>query len=715
MSESRSFFTKVAGVTFNNDDGSRRQTIIARCSVGEQLVLVRDPSNRFDAGAVKVMRSNGEQLGFLPEHITRGGHSSGMAWCMDRGDTFRCAISSLTGGGPGAILGVNIELTENIDTRDESTIPSRSESSAKEISSMADTNLQLASDGQDIKISTTVSYGARGAATYECKVFHKGLKKHAVIQAGSTDLLLKKAKAQMNHWDSDWQKETALRRTIEAQKILEPLRGILASGIVVDPTLDREACKVKAPFVIVAPTVAALPAEPTPDKAPSAPDPDDWKYKAHLSLLDRVISSRKERRLADAEKKLLDDVNAWKGICSALSSQHASSLEAHRITTERLMKQHAQALSKWEKKRAVYYEEQAKQHAAMDELWKRYEARHPDAVVEYCSRVLSACSYPGCVPREFEFDFNPDTGILLVNCKLPAPADIPKLCEVRYVQATDTLVEKFLSEVESARMYDDVLYQITLRTIHELFQSDSVKALAAIVFNGIVTSTDKSTGNEATACILSVQASRDAFLSINLEKVDSKACFRQLKGVGSSKLHSVTPVAPIMMLKKDDSRFITSYGVADHLNEGFNLATMDWEDFEHLIREIFEKEFSYTGGEVKVTQASRDGGVDAIAFDPDPIRGGRIVIQAKRYAYTVGVSAVRDLYGTVMNEGASKGILVTTSDYGPDAYDFASGKPLTLLSGANLLSLLGKHGMRAHINLSQARVIAHEQAKKARQ
>ena len=140
---------------------------------------------------------------------------------------------------------------------------------------------------------------------------------------------------------------------------------------------------------------------------------------------------------------------------------------------------------------------------------------------------------------------------------------------------------------------------------------------------------------------------------------------------------------------------------------------MDWEDFEHLIREIFEKEFSAGGGEVKVTQASRDGGVDAVAFDPDPIRGGKIVIQAKRYAYTVGVSAVRDLYGTVMNEGASKGILVTTSDYGPDAYEFANGKPLTLLSGSNLLHLLARHGIGAHIDLNEARKIAKASAQKS--
>ena len=95
--------------------------------------------------------------------------------------------------------------------------------------------------------------------------------------------------------------------------------------------------------------------------------------------------------------------------------------------------------------------------------------------------------------------------------------------------------------------------------------------------------------------------------------------------------------------------------------------------------------------------------MDAIAFDPDPISGGKIVIQAKRYTKTVGVSAVRDLYGTTMNEGASKGILVTTADYGPDAYKFASGKPITLMNGSNLLHLLEKHGMNAVINLAEAR------------
>ena len=86
-----------------------------------------------------------------------------------------------------------------------------------------------------------------------------------------------------------------------------------------------------------------------------------------------------------------------------------------------------------------------------------------------------------------------------------------------------------------------------------------------------------------------------------------------------------------------------------------------------------------------------------VAFDPRPILGGKVVIQAKRYKNVVGVSAVRDLYGTMINEGANKGILVTTSHYGKDAYDFAKDKPVELIDGGGLLYLLDQNGVKAKI------------------
>ena len=297
--------------------------------------------------------------------------------------------------------------------------------------------------------------------------------------------------------------------------------------------------------------------------------------------------------------------------------------------------------------------------------------------------------------------------MLVVDYQLPPPDALPTLSEVKYVISRKEFTEKSVPVTRQRKMYDNLLYQVTLRTLHELFEADTVEALDAVVFNGIVTSIDKGTGNQVTACILSVQATREEFEAINLEHVEPKICFRRLKGVGSTKLHSVTPVPPLQTLSRDDSRFVADHDVIDALDDGDNLAAMDWEEFEHLIREVFGKEFSGDGGEVKVTRASRDGGVDAIAFDPDPIRGGKIVIQAKRYTNTVGVAAVRDLYGTVMNEGAMKGILVTTSSYGPDAYSFAADKPITLLDGSHLLHLLERHGHKARIDLAEAKKLMH--------
>jgi hypothetical protein len=102
----KSFFTRIAGVTHEG-----RQQIIARCSVGESLILVRDPDNRFDKGAIKVLRSTGEQLGFIPADVSRGGNPSGLAYSMDHGSRYQCRISDITGGGE-KWLGMNIELTE---------------------------------------------------------------------------------------------------------------------------------------------------------------------------------------------------------------------------------------------------------------------------------------------------------------------------------------------------------------------------------------------------------------------------------------------------------------------------------------------------------------------------------------------------------------------------------------------------------------------------
>ena len=100
-----SFFTKIAGVTHRNKDRKSRQSLIARCSVGEELILEREPDNPVDPNAIKVCRTSGEQLGYIPANVA----ASGLARDLDRGDLPRCRIVNLTGGGE-YNRGVNIEI-----------------------------------------------------------------------------------------------------------------------------------------------------------------------------------------------------------------------------------------------------------------------------------------------------------------------------------------------------------------------------------------------------------------------------------------------------------------------------------------------------------------------------------------------------------------------------------------------------------------------------
>jgi len=75
----------------------------------------------------------------------------------------------------------------------------------------------------------------------------------------------------------------------------------------------------------------------------------------------------------------------------------------------------------------------------------------------------------------------------------------------------------------------------------------------------------------------------------------------------------------------------------------------------------------------------------------------KFIVQAKLYTRTVQPTHVRDLWGTVQHEGATKGIMITTSGYGPDSYKFAGGKPLNLIDGSGLLSLCQQNDIPARI------------------
>lgn len=548
-----------------------------------------------------------------------------------------------------------------------------------------------------------------GLPRYRIELEHKGLRRHQEFKGEDPKIVARKAHAKAVQWYEMWQKRqaketglaTAAAQTTEAQEELKALERLLEAAVVASRTPIWHRLKDDAPFAVPGPTEPALPAAPVMPPLPAPPTLEDPEFRKKLTFMEQILASKARARLAQETRR-------WQSAKEEAEAEYATERRTYDQKVASLRRAHESAMAQWRQERSEHGAAQARANVVVDEIREGCRRREPTAIQRCCQLVLERSLYPSWFPQTFDLQYNPTNKVVIVDYLLPSPDDVPTLQEVRYVQSRGEFVEKHLAESKRRQLYDGMIYQVALRTIHELFEADESGAIESVVFNGIVESIDRATGQESQACVASLQANRDEFQALNLAAIDPKACFKSLKGVAAAKLHSLTPVAPIISLDREDSRFVEAYAVGDTIAESDNLAAMDWEDFEHLIREIFEKEFGQHGAEVKVTRASRDAGVDAIIFDPDPLRGGKIVIQAKRYTNTVGVAAVRDLYGTLMNEGANKGILVTTSDYGPDAYGFAKGKPLTLLNGGNLLHLLERHGHKARIDLKEAKRILGE-------
>ena len=101
------------------------------------------------------------------------------------------------------------------------------------------------------------------------------------------------------------------------------------------------------------------------------------------------------------------------------------------------------------------------------------------------------------------------------------------------------------------------------------------------------------------------------------------------------------------------------------------------------------------GLQVQVFRPGGDGGVDCVVYDPRAIFGGKFCVQAKLYRNTVPPSAVRDLFGAVGHEGATKGLLITTNGFSKATYNWA--KALQLIDGTGLLSICSAHDIPARI------------------
>ena len=90
------------------------------------------------------------------------------------------------------------------------------------------------------------------------------------------------------------------------------------------------------------------------------------------------------------------------------------------------------------------------------------------------------------------------------------------------------------------------------------------------------------------------------------------------------------------------------------------------------------------GYRVESTPVSGDGGIDLILKDKS---GKKVVVQCKSHKSPVGPAAARELYGSMMDFGADKAVLVCPVGFTQGVKDFVRGKPIDLAAAEDLIRL----------------------------
>lgn len=112
------------------------------------------------------------------------------------------------------------------------------------------------------------------------------------------------------------------------------------------------------------------------------------------------------------------------------------------------------------------------------------------------------------------------------------------------------------------------------------------------------------------------------------------------------------------------------------------LRSLSWQNFERLVGEAFR-------GQGYIVTETGQGGADG-GIDLELKKGGLIdLVQCKHWKRSsVGAAIVREMYGLLFHRKASRVKIITSGNFTREARRFAIGKPIDLIDGPLLVSLV---------------------------
>ena len=311
-------------------------------------------------------------------------------------------------------------------------------------------------------------------------------------------------------------------------EIADELASILSATLDVDDFVDLDSLRSEAshpPFPradLEVPTPAVAPISAPPEPAFVEPDPPTG--------LGGIFGGKKKHAAAvEAARAEFDTKHtAWAAKAAAVPARQLEQNQKRDAQEEQRLRELRSARDAYASESQARDLEVAEANARLDALTAGLESGDPAAVREYVGIVLGNSVYPELLSVEHEYEFDPQTRELTLAVLISSPDSLPTEKAYRYVKASNEIAATALPKKDLKVRYANVVHQVALRTLHEVFEADRAGRIQTIALEVATEARDPATGRQRRMVFVGVAAERESFTAFDLHNVVPSATLEHL-------------------------------------------------------------------------------------------------------------------------------------------------------------------------------------------
>jgi restriction system protein len=303
----------------------------------------------------------------------------------------------------------------------------------------------------------------------------------------------------------------------QIKDVFDDLDGLLEATLDVDDYIDLETLRKPSSTVFDRPELEVALTPPPKPQLPSEPTyQEPPQPKGLFGRKKKLEQARQKAQQTHSVQK-----EDWERRVERLQSAYETDLAENTSAEEARVRELAR-----EKER--FQRELDEHNHKVDQFIANLSYGDVDAVQDYIAMVVENSSYPDHFKVVHEFSFQPETAELQMLVAIPSPTEFPSIKAYKYVKTTDEIRETPLPKTELKKRYCSAVYQVAVRSLHEVFEADRRGIIQTISLKVGTEEGDPATGKVGFIPFIGVSAEKSAFMEFDLSNVVPLATLKHL-------------------------------------------------------------------------------------------------------------------------------------------------------------------------------------------